>query len=56
MKADGGVGPDDREKEPGKAMGRDGREMGHDCRDPQYTTSQMVVVAVGREIDIGLGF
>ena len=42
-------------REPCKAMGRDGREMGHDCKDPQYTTSQMVVV-VEREIDTRTGF
>ena len=37
------------------AMRRDGRGMEHDCKDPQGTTFQMVVV-VEREIDIGLGF
>jgi len=40
---------------PCRAMGRDGREMGRDCKDPHRMTSQMVV-AVEREIDIGFGF
>jgi hypothetical protein len=44
-----------RAREPCKAMGRDGREMERDCKDPYRTTSQMVVV-VRREIDIRLGF
>lgn len=47
---------DGRAREPCKAMGHDGREMGRDdCKDPYRTTSQMVVV-VEREIDIRLGF
>lgn len=37
-------------------MGRDGREMGHDCKDPQCTTTSQMVVVVEREIDIRLGF
>ena len=44
-----------RAKEPCKAMGRDGMETEHDCRDPHRKTSQMVVVVEG-EIGTLLGF
>lgn len=47
---------DGRARAPCKEMGRDGRAMGHDCRDPYCTTAQMVVVEVKREIDIRLRF
>jgi len=39
-----------------KEMGRDGREMGHDCKDPYCTTARWWWVGVKREIDIGLRF
>jgi hypothetical protein len=40
-------------REPCTAMGRDGREMGRDCKDP---CPVQMVVEDEREIDIGLGF
>ena len=46
---------DGRAREACKAMGHDGMEMEHDCKDPYCTTSQMVV-AVEREIDIRVSF
>jgi len=47
---------DGRVRAPCKETGRDGREMGHDCKDPYCTAAQMVVVGVKREIDSGLRF